>query len=50
MEARLDMRKVSSEALRPMAQFGQFVHQSGLDPTLVQLIDIRASQINGCGH
>ena len=50
MEPRLNMQKANPEALRPMAQFGQFIHESGLEPTLVQLIEIRASQINGCGH
>jgi AhpD family alkylhydroperoxidase len=49
VEPRLEMRTANAEALRPMALFGQFVHQSGLDPKLVHLIDIRASQINGCG-
>jgi len=28
---------------------GQAVHESGLDPMLIGLIEIRASQINGCG-
>lgn len=44
------MSRANPDVVRPMAQLGQAVRQSGLDPKLVQLIDIRASQINGCGH
>lgn len=50
MEPRLNVREVDPAAPQAIQQLGQYVRQSGLDETLVQLIDIRASQINGCGH
>lgn len=50
MEPRLDPGSADQEVLRAMAGLSRYVHQSGLDPKLVQLIEIRASQINGCGH
>lgn len=36
------------EAYQAMAKLQQFVNQSGLDHTLMELIKLRASQINGC--
>jgi alkylhydroperoxidase family enzyme len=50
MEPRLSLYKANAQAMRPMSQMGQAVHESGLDEALVHLIDIRASQINGCGY
>ena len=50
MEPRIDLRKVNADALKPLAQFGQYLQQSGLDARTIHLIEIRASQINGCGY
>ena len=50
MEPRLNMRQAHPEVMAPMGAMSQAVRQSGLDPRLIQLIDVRASQINGCGH
>jgi alkylhydroperoxidase family enzyme len=44
------MRQANPDVMAPMGAMTQAVRQSGLDPQLIQLIDIRASQINGCGH
>jgi AhpD family alkylhydroperoxidase len=33
-----------------MLQLEGFIKSSGLDPTLYELIKIRASQINGCAY
>jgi alkylhydroperoxidase family enzyme len=50
VQPRLNMRQANPEVMAPMSVMSQAVRQSGLDPRLIQLIDIRASQINGCGH
>ena len=50
MQPRLNLRQANPQVMAPMAVMSQAVRQSGLDPRLIQLIDIRASQINGCGH
>jgi AhpD family alkylhydroperoxidase len=44
------MRQANPEVMAPMAAMGQAVRQSGLDPRLIHLIEIRASQINGCAY
>jgi len=44
---RLDLRKETSEAYRAMAAFDRSIE---LDPTLRELVKIRASQINGCAY
>lgn len=48
MEPRIDYKNASPEAYRAMAQLEAVVRHSGLDPQLLELIKIRASQMNGC--
>lgn len=48
MEPRLDYTHASPGAYKAMAQLEAFVRQSGLEPTLLELVKIRASQLNGC--
>ena len=48
MEARLDYTKASPEAYKAMLQMEGVVRRSGIDPILLELIKIRASQLNGC--
>ncbi|HEX4425677.1 MAG TPA: carboxymuconolactone decarboxylase family protein [Terriglobales bacterium] len=51
MEARLDAQKVSPAAYQAMLALENFVRkQSKLEPALVQLVKMRASQINGCAY
>jgi alkylhydroperoxidase family enzyme len=50
MEPRINVQAIDPEAPRAIRQLGKYVRAAGLDPKLVQLIEIRASQINGCGH
>lgn len=50
MEPRLDYTKASPEAYRAMAQLEAVVRHSGLDANLLELIKIRASQLNGCAY
>jgi AhpD family alkylhydroperoxidase len=48
MQQRLDAMKISPAAYKAMAGLQAYVDQSGLDRSLVNLMKIRASQINGC--
>src|SRR5262245_8659395 len=50
MKARMDFRKASPQAGTAMAQLHAFVHKCGLEHTLLELVKLRASQINGCAH
>jgi AhpD family alkylhydroperoxidase len=48
MEARLDYMKASPEAYKAMVHMEGVVRRSGIDLKLLELIKIRASQLNGC--
>ena len=50
MEARMDFRKASPEGAKAISQLHAFVHGCGLDHALLELVKLRASQINGCAH
>ncbi|MDR6549610.1 carboxymuconolactone decarboxylase family protein [Paenibacillus qinlingensis] len=50
MEIRLDYTKVRPESLQTLLKLEGYVKKSGLDPKLVELIKLRASQINGCAY
>ncbi len=50
MKARLDFRKASPKANAAMYAVHDFVRTCGLDHTLLELVKLRASQINGCAH
>jgi AhpD family alkylhydroperoxidase len=50
MESRLDYAKASPEAYKAMVQMEGVVRRSGIDPKLLELMKIRASQLNGCGY
>src|SRR5580698_8801293 len=51
MQARLDAQKVSPAAYQAMLGLEMFVRkQSKLEPALIQLVKLRASQINGCAY
>jgi AhpD family alkylhydroperoxidase len=45
---RIDFKKVVPAAYRAMLALETYVHQTGLEPSLLELVKIRASQINGC--
>lgn len=47
---RLDWAKTSPEALKAMMAVQGFTDKSSLDHKLIELIKIRASQINGCAY
>lgn len=48
MQQRLDAMKISPAAFKAMSGVQAYVDQSGLERSLLELIKIRASQINGC--
>src|SRR5687768_15420518 len=50
MKARLDFRKASPPADKAMSGLHAFVRNCGLDHSLLELVKLRASQINGCAH
>jgi alkylhydroperoxidase family enzyme len=49
MEPRFEYQKVDPASLRALLGLQEYVGKSSLDPTLVRLVEIRASQINGWG-
>jgi len=50
MQQRLDAMKVSPAAYKAMAGLQAYVDQSGLERSLLKLVEIRTSQINGCAY
>ena len=50
MKARLDFRKASPQGDKAMMGLHMFVRNCGLDHSLLELVKLRASQINGCAH
>ena len=47
-EPRLNYRKASPSVIAGMMALQQAVNQSGLEHSLLELVKLRASQINGC--
>src|SRR5580704_4838595 len=51
MEPRINFYKAAPEATKAMRDLEHYINQSsGLEPSLRELIKIRASQINGCAY
>jgi AhpD family alkylhydroperoxidase len=48
MKARMNYRTANPQAFQAMFQLEKYVRESGLDETLLELVKIRASQLNGC--
>lgn len=47
-QQRLDVLKISPDAYKAMMALETYVDHSGLERSLIDLVKIRASQINGC--
>ena len=47
---RISYKNVSPGAYKAMAGLEQYVHGSGLEQSLLELVKIRASQLNGCAY
>lgn len=50
MEQRLDYYKASPAAIKAMLGLEERIGKSGLEKPLVELVRLRASQINGCAY
>src|SRR5690242_11945745 len=50
MKARINYTQVAPDAFKAMLALETYVRQSGLEHSLLHLIKIRASQINGCAY
>jgi AhpD family alkylhydroperoxidase len=50
MKARLDYAKVSPKALQAMLGLEVYVNRAGLEHGLLELVKMRASQLNGCAY
>jgi AhpD family alkylhydroperoxidase len=50
MEARFHYVKAAPGAFRAMLGLGQYLHECGLEESLINLIYLRASQMNGCAY
>ena len=50
MESRLNPYKASPKAYQAMLALGQVAESSGLERPLLELVKMRASQINGCAY
>lgn len=48
LTSRLDYYSIAPEALQIMLKFEEYNKSTNLEPTLLELVKIRASQINGC--
>jgi AhpD family alkylhydroperoxidase len=48
MKQRLDARIVAPEAMKAVLGVEAYVRACGLEPSLIDLVKMRASQINGC--
>ncbi len=48
MEPRLDFYKTSPDAIKAMLAFSAATEKLGLEKPLLELVKLRASQINGC--
>jgi AhpD family alkylhydroperoxidase len=50
MKARIDLMRVNPGIIQAMLGLERQVRQAGLDQTLLELVRMRASQINGCAY
>jgi len=50
LEPRIDVETVAPEAERAISALDAYVARSALEPALLELVRLRASQINGCAY
>jgi alkylhydroperoxidase family enzyme len=48
LSERIPFKRVAPGAYQAMSGLEKYVHASGLEEPLLELVKIRASQINGC--
>ncbi len=50
MQPRIEYDKIAPEGARALWGLENYVRRCGLEPTLLELVKLRASQINGCAY
>jgi AhpD family alkylhydroperoxidase len=50
MKPRLNSYRAAPKAMRALIALDTYVRQSGIEPSLIELVKTRASQINGCAY
>ena len=50
MRTRIDFTRVSMQSVKPLFALGAQVEASGLEHSLLELVKMRASQLNGCAY
>jgi AhpD family alkylhydroperoxidase len=50
MKTRIDFTRVSPQSLKPLFALGALIEASGLEHSLLELVKMRASQLNGCAY
>jgi AhpD family alkylhydroperoxidase len=50
MESRINPYAIAPKQLKQYLDYSNAVHESGLEHSLIELVKIRASQINGCAN
>jgi AhpD family alkylhydroperoxidase len=50
MKPRINPYQAAPEAMKAVAALDTYVQSSGIEPSLLELIKMRASQINGCAY
>ena len=50
MDVRLDFGRIAPGIYQAMGALERYLRQSGLEPRLVHLVKLRASQMNGCAY
>lgn len=50
MKSRIDYRKAAPDAFKAMLDLEAAVHRGSLEHSLIELVKMRVSQINGCGY
>lgn len=48
MQPRLNYSKVAPDGVEGFSQLGKYIHSGELEDSLIELVKLRASQINGC--
>lgn len=50
MQSRLEYTKIAPAGMTAMLGLENYIRHSGLEPALLELVKLRASQINGCAY
>ncbi len=50
MEPRIDYKKIAPEAIKALSAVDRYARTSKLEPTLLELVRLRASVINSCAY